>query len=174
MHDDLGVGVALQVIVALGEELFLQLTIIGKLAVEGEGEPLGLAAVVALEGLGVVAVVAAAGGVADVADGHGPVHALHDRLELVAVVQAERLGDRPQLLVGPDQRVAILAIAGHPCGELPAVLHVQEHPRDQPSHAVDISGNRRQLGYGFDPEHERRPRRRTRGEVHPCFGVPLG
>ena len=68
MHQDFGVGVALQVVVALGEQLVLELLVVGELAVEGEGEPLGLAAVVALERLGVAAVVAAAGGVADVAD----------------------------------------------------------------------------------------------------------
>ena len=76
VHDDLGVGVALQVVVALGEQLVLQLLVVGELAVEGEGEPLGLAAVLALEGLGVAAVVAAAGGVADVADRGRAVHAL--------------------------------------------------------------------------------------------------
>ena len=74
VHDDFGVGVALQVVVALVEQLFLELLVVGKLAVEGEGEPLGLAAVVALERLGVAAVVAAAGGVAHVADGDRPVH----------------------------------------------------------------------------------------------------
>ena len=68
MHDDLGVGVALEVVVALGEQLFLELLVVGELAVEGEGEPLGLAAVVALERLGVGAVVRPAGGVAHVAD----------------------------------------------------------------------------------------------------------
>ena len=75
VHEDLGVGVALQVVVALGEQLVLELLVVGELAVEGEGEPLGLAAVVALERLGVAAVVAAAGGVADVADRGRAVHA---------------------------------------------------------------------------------------------------
>ena len=53
MHDDFGVGVALQMVVALVEQLFLELFIVGELAVEGERKPLGLAAVVALERLGV-------------------------------------------------------------------------------------------------------------------------
>ena len=79
----------------------------------------------------------------------GPVHPLHDRLELVAMVEAERLGDRPQLLVGLDQRVAIGAEAGHARGELAAVLHVQEHPGDQPGDAVDLAGDRCQLGDGL-------------------------
>ena len=68
VHDDLGVGIALQVVVALGEELLLELEVVGELAVEGEGEPLRLAPVIALEGLGIVAVIAAAGGVSHVAD----------------------------------------------------------------------------------------------------------
>ena len=75
VHEDFGVGIALQVVVALVEQLFLELFVIGELAVEGEGEPLGLAAVVALERLGVGSVVAAAGGVADVADRDRPVDA---------------------------------------------------------------------------------------------------
>ena len=68
VHDDFGVGVALQVVVALGEQLFLELFIVGKLAIEREGKPFRLAAVVALERLGVGSIVAAAGGVAHVAD----------------------------------------------------------------------------------------------------------
>ena len=74
---------------------------------KANGEPLGLAAVIALERLGVVAVVGAAGGVADVADGGGAVHALHDRLELRPMVEPERLGDGAELLVGADQGAAI-------------------------------------------------------------------
>ena len=103
VHDDFGVGVALQVVVALGEQLVLELLVVGELAVEGEGEPLGLAAVVALERLGVASIVAAAGGVADVADRERAVDPLHDRLELLAVIEAERLGDRADFLVGLDQ-----------------------------------------------------------------------
>ena len=74
MHDDFGVGVALQVVVALVEQLFLELFVIGELAVEGERKPLRLAAVVAFERLGVGSVVAAAGGIAHVADRDRPVH----------------------------------------------------------------------------------------------------
>ena len=68
VHDDFGVGIALEVVVALGEQLFLELLVIGKLAVEGEREPLGLAAMIAFERLGVGPIVAAACGVANVAD----------------------------------------------------------------------------------------------------------
>jgi len=52
VHEDLGVGVALQVVIALLEQLALQFLVIGELSVEGEGEPLGLAAVLALPALG--------------------------------------------------------------------------------------------------------------------------
>ena len=112
MHDDFGVGVALQVVVALGEQLFLELLVVGELAVEREGKPLGLAAVVALERLGVASVVAAAGGVAHVADRHRAVHPLHDRLELLAMIEPEGLGDRAHFLVGLDERIAVRAKAG--------------------------------------------------------------
>ena len=146
VHEDLGVGVALQVVVALLQQLALQLLVIGELAVEGEGEPLGLAAVLALERLGVAPLGAAAGGVADVADGGGAVVPLHDRLELVPMVEAERLGHRPQLLVGLQERTASGMIAGHPRGELAPVLHVEQHPGDQPGHAVAVPRDRGQRG----------------------------
>ena len=113
VHDDLGVGIALEVVVPLGEQLLLEFLVVGELAVEGEREPLRLAAVVALERLGVATVTAAAGGIADVADRRRPVHPLHDRLELRAVVEPERLGHRADFLVRPDQRTAVGTIAGH-------------------------------------------------------------
>ena len=68
-------SVAREVIVGQGEQLVAQLGEVGQLAVEGEAEPLPLAAVMPLERLGVAAVVGAAGGVADVADG-GPARVL--------------------------------------------------------------------------------------------------
>ena len=119
-----------------------ELVVVGELAVEGEGEPLGLAAMVALERLGVASIVAAAGGVADVADGDRAVDRLHDRLELVAMIEAERLGDRAHFLVGIDERAAVGAKAGHAGGELAAVLHVEQHPRHQPGDAVDVARDR--------------------------------
>ena len=152
-------------VVALGQQLVLERLVIGELAVEGEGKPLGLAAVVPLERLGIAAVVAAAGGVADVADRERAVDPLHDRLELLAMVQAKRFGDRAHFLVGLDQRTAVRAKAAHAGGELAAVLHVQQHSRNQSGHAVDIARDRRQ-----------RRDRLTRGMVdgsHAAFVVKL-
>ena len=40
------------------------------------------------------------------------------------------------------QGVAVGAKAGHAGGELAAVLHVEQHPRDQPRHAVDVARDR--------------------------------
>ena len=79
VHDDFGVGVARQVVVGSGEQFVAQLGEVGELAVEGEGEPLPLAAVAPLERLGVAAAGRAAGGVADVADGGPAGVLLHDR-----------------------------------------------------------------------------------------------
>ena len=106
VHEDFGVGIALQVVVALGEQFVLEIVVIGELAVEREGEPLGLASVIAFERLGVAPVVAAAGGVTDMTDRRGPVHAAHDRLELLAMIQPERLSDGPHFLVRFEKRVS--------------------------------------------------------------------
>ncbi len=91
VHDDFGVGVAGQVVVAVGQQALAQFLIVGQLAVEGEAEPLVLLQVVPLERLGVAAVFGAAGGVADVADG-GPAGVLrHQAFVLAAMAQAEKL-----------------------------------------------------------------------------------
>src|SRR5262249_26336582 len=37
--------------------------------------------------------------------------------------------------------------AAHSRGELTAILHVQQHPGNETSYAVDVSWNRRELGY---------------------------
>ena len=165
VHDDFGVGVSLQVVVALGQQLVLEGLVVGKLAVEREGKPLGLAAVVSLERLCIVSIVAAAGCVADVADRQRAVDPLHDRLEFLAMIEAKRLGDRAHFLVGLDQRTAVGPKTAHPRGELAAVLHVQQHPGHQSGHAVDVAGDRRQ-----------RRDRRARGMVnggHAAFVVKL-
>src|SRR5262249_42072350 len=117
--------------------LLLQVVIVGQLPIEGECEPLGLAPVVALEGLRVAPIVAATGGVADMADGGRAVHFAEDRLELLAMVQPEGLGYRPDFLVRLEQRLAVGTITGHPGCELAPVLDVEQHAWDQPCHAVD-------------------------------------
>ncbi len=76
------------------------------------------------------------------ADGDRPVDLPHDRLELIAVIEPEGLGDRPHFLVRLDERVAVGPKAGHAGGELAAVLHVEQHPRNQPRHAVDVARDR--------------------------------
>ena len=165
VHDDFGIGVALQVVVALGEQLVLQGLVVGELAVEGEGKPLGLAAVVSLERLRVASIVATAGCVTNVADRERAVDLLHDRLEFLAMIEAKRFGDRAHFLVGLDERAAVRAKTAHARGELAAVLHVQKHARHQPGHAVDVSRDRRQ-----------RRDRRTRSVVdggHAAFVVKL-
>ncbi len=79
-----------------------EVLVVGQLAVEGDAEPLPLFDVVPLEGLGVAAVVVAAGGVADVPD-RGPAGVLvHEALGLAAVVEPKRLDDAADLLVGVE------------------------------------------------------------------------
>ena len=55
------------------------------------------------------------------------------------MIEPERFGDRPHFFVGIDERIAVGTKAGHAGGELSPVLHVQQHPRYQPRHAVDIA-----------------------------------
>ena len=141
VHDDFGVGVPFQVIVALREQVILEGLVVRKLSIEGEGKPLGLAAMVSLEGLGVGPIVAAARCVADVADGERAVDALHDGFEFLAMIQTKGLGDGADILVGLDERAAIGTKAAHARGELAAILHVQEHAGNQPGDAVDVAAN---------------------------------
>ena len=96
-----------QVIVALGQQLIAQFAEVGQLAVEGEAEPLSFCSVMPLERLGVAAVVGAAGGVADMADGRPAGVFLHQAFVLAAMVEPEHLDDAPQLFVRVDHLVAV-------------------------------------------------------------------
>ena len=85
VHDDFRVVLASQVMVAVLQQLVAQCRVVGQLAVEGEAEPLVLPQVVPLEGLRVTAVVAAAGGVAHVADGRQAGIFLHECFAFAAM-----------------------------------------------------------------------------------------
>ena len=100
-----------EVVVGQASELVAEFAEVGELAVEGEAEPFPVAAVMAFERLGVAAVVGAAGGVADVADG-GPARVLlHDAVVLGRVVEPERLDHRSDLLVRVDELFAVRVVA---------------------------------------------------------------
>ena len=65
---------------------------------------------------------------------------LHDAVVLGRVVEAERLDDRADLLVGVEELVAVGVVGGEPGGELAAVLQVEQHPRHQPRELVRVAG----------------------------------
>ncbi len=131
MHDDLGVRVENDVVALLLLETVPEKRVVGKLPVAAEGEPFVDAAVLPLEGLGIRAVIGAAGGVAHVADG-GAAPAMRQNVRrLAAVPQPEGLVDRADLLVGDQEAPAGRVVARHPGGELAAHLHVEEQPGDE-------------------------------------------
>ena len=103
VHDDFGVVVARQMVVAVGQQLLAQLDVVGQLPVEAEAEPLVLLEMLPLERLGVAAVVGPAGGVADVPDRRPAGVFLHQALELAAMAHAEHFAHAADLLVGAEQ-----------------------------------------------------------------------
>src|SRR5208283_1631035 len=106
-------------------------------------EPLPLAAVVPLERLSVTAIVGAAGGVANMADG-GPARVLlHDALVLPLVIEAERLDHSADLAEGVDQPFAMGIVRREAGRQLAAVLQVEQHARHQ---AGDLFGPGDSLG----------------------------
>ena len=56
----------------------------------------------------------------------------HQRLEVLAFVELEDLRDRADILVRVDQLIAVRAERRHAGGKLPAILDVQQQPRNQP------------------------------------------
>src|SRR5439155_3980208 len=100
--DDFRVSLADQMIIGQSEKLGPELGEVGQLAVEREAEPFPLAAVMPLERLSVAAVVRAAGGVANVANGRPTRVLLHDAVVFGLVIEAEGLDDRPDLPEGVD------------------------------------------------------------------------
>ena len=127
--DDFRVGLADQMVIGEREQLGPELGEVGQLAVEREAEPFPLAAVMPLERLSIAAVVRAAGGVADVADGRPARVLLHDAVVFGLVIEAEGLDDRPDLAERVDDLFAAGVVGGEPRRQLAAVLHVQEHSR---------------------------------------------
>ncbi len=102
MHQHFRVRLVGQMVVVIVEQLLAEVHVVGQLPIEGETEPLVLLDMLPLEGLGAAAIVGAAGGVADVADG-GPARVfLHQALVLAAMVEPKNLADIPQFLVGVD------------------------------------------------------------------------
>ena len=136
MHDDFGVGRPRQVVVVVRQQLVAQLGVVRQLAVEAEAEPLVLLQVVPLERLGVAEVVLAAGGVAHVPDRRPPGVLRHDALGLAAMAQPKHLAHRAHAAIRFQQLLPLGVVARHPGRKLAAILHVQQHPRDQPRNLV--------------------------------------
>ncbi len=132
MHDDFGVDVAREVVIGLGEELIAEFGKVGQLAIEGEGEPFPFTTMMALERLSIAAVVGAAGGVANVADG-GPARVLaHDAFVLGLMVETKRLNDGADLLERVEELFAAWVERREAGGELAAVLQVEQQARHEP------------------------------------------
>ena len=166
VHDDFGVGVPLQVIVALGEQLVLEFLVVGELAVEGKRKPLRLAAVVSLEWLSIRSVVAAASRIAHVADRGRAVDPSHDRIEFLAMIEPKRFGDRAHFFVGIDQRLRsglklVMPAASWPRFCMSSNIRGTSRATLLMSPAIGASDETE------DPRHGRRRPRRIRGEAHP-------
>ncbi len=132
MHDDLGVGMANDVVVVAAEQMVAEVLDVGQLAVEGEGEPLPAASVVTLEGLGVRGVVLPAGGIASVADGGLAGVLFENGQGFGRMRQAEDVRDDADVLVGIDNLAPLGVIAGYAAAQLSPVLQVQQQRGDKP------------------------------------------
>ena len=136
VHEDLGIGLPREMVIVVGQKLGPQLGVIRQLAVERETEPLVLLDVGALEGLGIVAIIQPAGGIADMADRGPAVKFLHQALVLSPMVHAKNLANRADILIGADKLFAMGVIGRHAGRQLAAVLDVQQHPRHEAGHGL--------------------------------------
>ena len=59
------------------------------------------------------------------------------------VVHAEGFNDGTQLTICVEQLLAIGSVGRKPRGQLPAVLHVEQHPRHEPRHLFGASLGRK-------------------------------
>jgi hypothetical protein len=136
VHDHFGVVVSGQMVLIVGEDFGPQLHVIGQLPVEPEGKPFPLLDVRTLQRLGIAAVLGAAGGVADVADGGSAGVLRHQSLVLAAVAEAKHLAHAADVLDGGKELAAVGVPDGHSSGELAAVLDVEKHPRHKTRHLL--------------------------------------
>ena len=136
MEDYLGVVVAGEVVVAIGEDLSPQFGVIGQLAIKSEGEPLPLLDVGALQWLGVAAILGPAGRIADMADRRRTGVLIHEPVIDAPVAHPEHLAHTPDIFVGGEKLIAIGIPGRHSGRELAAILDVEEHPGHEPGHVV--------------------------------------
>ena len=117
--------------VAAAEYALPQFLVVGQLAVETEAEPLVLLEMMSLEGLRVATVFCATGRISDMTDAGLPGVLPHEPFALLTVLQAKDLTNRPNIVVGIDQLIAFTGKGGKSSRQLPAVLDIQEHSRQQ-------------------------------------------
>ena len=144
VHQNFGVRFANQMIVRFVQQFVGQFAIVGQLTVESEREPLAAVKVVIFKRLSVAAIVFAAGGVADVADRCRTRVLFHQRIGFGGVREPKHFLDRAQLAVGVQQ-LAVAGLggeAGNASRKLAAILHVQQHPRDQRGSLIAIVGRK--------------------------------
>jgi hypothetical protein len=149
MHHDLSIGFACQMVVAGTHQLVAQSGIVRQLAIETKAEPLPLHQVMTLERLGVAAIFFTTGRVTDVADAGVPRILLHQLFARLAMGQAKDLGDRPELLVRIDELFAFWIVSRDSSSELPTILDIEQHSRQQPGsmlRAVGAQGAERGAG----------------------------
>ncbi len=99
VHDDFGIVLASQMVIAIGQELRLQLFVICELAVEAEAEPLVLLQMMPLQRLGVIAVFLATRGITHMADGRPTGELLHQAFVFATVAHAKHFADATQIFV---------------------------------------------------------------------------
>ena len=154
--------VAGKMVVVVGQQLVAQLGVVRQLPVEAEAEPFVLLQMVPLERLGVVEVILAARGVANVADRRPAGVALHDALRLAAMAQPKDFADASQRR---DTSRAVAAGRGCRSSCRPRAGRGSEHPAASAESTAklppDLAPGR--AGSGRCPANGRRRQGRTRG-----------
>ncbi len=107
VHEDFGIGLAGEVVVAVGQEIAAEFLVIGQLPVKGKAEPLVPLQVMPLERLRVAAILGPAGRIAHVADRRAAGVFVHQAFAFAAVAEAKDFADATQLLVRVDELIAL-------------------------------------------------------------------
>ena len=132
MHQDFCICIASQVEIALRQNLFFQLRVIGQLPVEAERKPFVLFDVMPFKRLSVSAIVGTARGVTDMPDCRDTGVFVHQCRCFLLMVQVEDFGHRADILVRIDQLSMFRMINRHPGSKLPPILDFQQQPRNMP------------------------------------------
>lgn len=131
------------------DQSLFEFGVVRELTVKAKAKPFVFMDMLPFERLGVVSVVLTTRRVSDVTDGRRADELIHDGFVFAPMGQSENLADGADVFMRFEQLRPDGVVAGHACCQLPPVLDVLQHPREQEGNRIAANlGAQRTFGAG--------------------------